>query len=89
MPTTSLTLLDRLRQPDHPEAWERFARLYVPEIIRPHLTAVTWEAFREFVLNGRPAAEVARELGISANAVYLARNRVLTRLRAELGELLD
>jgi len=63
--------------------------LYVPEIIRPHLTAVTWEAFREFVLNGRPAAEVARELGISANAVYLARNRVLTRLRAELGELLD
>src|SRR5690348_6167769 len=28
--TTSLTLLERLRTPDDPEAWSRFARLYTP-----------------------------------------------------------
>ena len=30
------------------------------------------------------AAEVARELGVTENAVYLARHRVLTRLRREI-----
>jgi len=48
----------------------------------------TWAAFRGFVLEGSPAAEVATGLGISANAVYLARARVLTRLRQELSGLL-
>jgi RNA polymerase sigma-70 factor (ECF subfamily) len=36
-----------------------------------------------------PAAEVAAELGITLNAVYLAKSRVLRRLRAELHGLLD
>jgi DNA-directed RNA polymerase specialized sigma24 family protein len=38
---------------------------------------------------GRPAAEVAAELGISASAVYAATHRVLRRLRAELQGFLD
>ncbi len=36
--------------------------------------------------NGR---QHRRELGVSGNAVYLARNRVLTRVRAELAGLFD
>ncbi|MBN9119609.1 MAG: hypothetical protein J0I06_10710 [Planctomycetes bacterium] len=35
------------------------------------------------------ASEVAAQLGLAANAVYLARSRVLQRLRAELDGLLD
>ncbi|MBN9120382.1 MAG: sigma-70 family RNA polymerase sigma factor [Planctomycetes bacterium] len=187
MPTTSLTLLDRLRRPDHPDAWDRFVRLYAPlllrwaelqgvrgadaedlaqavllkllrllpdyaredgrsfrgwlfticrnecrdfqtrrgtrpmpasdglstvaapprpdeldeaeyrrrlvrrvlELVRPDFGAPTWAAFDGFVLNGRPAAEVAAELGLSVNAVYLARNRILTRIRAEVAGLFD
>jgi hypothetical protein len=34
-------------------------------------------------------AEVARDLGITVNAVYLARSRVLRRLHQELDGLLD
>lgn len=49
----------------------------------------TWKACWEFVVNDRPAQEVARDLGISVNAVYLAKSRVLRRLREELAGLLD
>jgi RNA polymerase sigma-70 factor (ECF subfamily) len=49
----------------------------------------TWKAFWQAVPLGRPAAEVAAELGISENAVYLAKGRVLRRLRQELNGLLD
>ena len=186
MPSTSLTLLDRLRQPDQPDAWDRFVQLYTPlllgwaarqglagadsedlvqtvlvklirllpryerreghtfrswlfticrhecldfrarrasrplpgsegldtapapraddpdeaeyrrglvhralELIRGDFTPVTWDVFTRFVLDGRPASEVARDLGLTPNAVYLARNRVLTRLREELAGLID
>jgi RNA polymerase sigma-70 factor, ECF subfamily len=49
----------------------------------------TWKACWEFVVNDRPAADVAAELGLSVNAVYLAKSRVLRRLRAELQGLLE
>ena len=49
----------------------------------------TWDAFRQFAVEGRPAAEVARELGLSVNAVVKAKSRVLNRLREEAGALLD
>ena len=49
----------------------------------------TWKACWEFVVNDRPAQEVAAELGISVNAVYLAKSRVLRQLRLELAGLLD
>jgi RNA polymerase sigma-70 factor (ECF subfamily) len=49
----------------------------------------TWQAFRRQVLDGVPAAEVAAALGLSYNAVLLAKSRVLKRLRAELAGLVD
>ncbi len=49
----------------------------------------TWRAWREYGLAGRPAVEVARELGMSPHSVYLAKARVLRRLREELAGLLD
>ena len=49
----------------------------------------TWKACWETVVAGRHAADVAAELGLSENAVYLAKARVLRRLREELAELLD
>jgi RNA polymerase sigma-70 factor (ECF subfamily) len=41
------------------------------------------------VVDGRPADAVAADLGLTANAVYLARGRVLRRLRAELAGLVE
>ena len=49
----------------------------------------TWKACWESVVAGRPAPEVAAELGLTPNAVYLAKARVLRRLRQELAGLLD
>ena len=49
----------------------------------------TWQACWEHVVTGRPAAAVAQQLGITVNAVYLAKSRVLRRLRQELEGLLD
>jgi RNA polymerase sigma-70 factor (ECF subfamily) len=46
----------------------------------------TWQAFWRVVVDGTSAVHVAEELGITCNAVYLAKSRVLRRLREELGE---
>jgi RNA polymerase sigma-70 factor, ECF subfamily len=184
MQNTSLTLLDRLRQPDPSGAWNRFAQLYTPlliawakcqglqeadaadltqdvllkvmrvfstyqrkpgesfrgwlftvaknecidfrrrratrslpvpdglsdviegnpdasdadyrahlvhralELLRGDFSTATWAAFTGLMLEGRTADEVAAATGLTANAVYMVRHRVLTRLREELGELL-
>lgn len=58
-------------------------------LMREHFQASTWQACWEHVAEGRPAAEVAKELAISENAVYLASSRVLHRLRQELQGLLE
>ena len=49
----------------------------------------TWRACWQTVVHDRSAAEVAAELGISENAVYIAKCRVLRRLRQELRGLID
>jgi RNA polymerase sigma-70 factor (ECF subfamily) len=49
----------------------------------------SWRAFWHVVIDSRPPAEVAQELGLSVNAVYLAKARVLARLREEFAGLLD
>ena len=58
-------------------------------LMQEHFEPNTWKACWEFVVNDRPAAEVAAELGITDNAVYLAKSRVLRRLRHELRGFLD
>lgn len=49
----------------------------------------TWEAFRRHVIEGRQANEVATELGLTVNAVFIAKSRVLQRLRERLKGFLD
>jgi len=56
--------------------------------VQPGFAPATWEAFRRFALDGLPAAQVAAELGLTVNAVTLAKSRILKRLREEAGDLL-
>lgn len=58
-------------------------------IMRADFQQATWQAFWEHGVLGRPAAEVGRELGLTAAAVYCARLRVLSRLRQELKGLMS
>jgi RNA polymerase sigma-70 factor (ECF subfamily) len=188
MNTTSVTLLERLRQPNEPDAWARFVKLYTPllfywarrlglqdqdasdlvqevfvtlvqklpefrydrqknfrswlrtvmhnkwrdrgrrpalavgrgqeaalaeraapddpdafgeaeyrqhlvqralELMQAEFPPKMWQACWEHVVAGRPAAEVAAELGIAPGTVYVAKSRVMSRLRQELEGLLD
>jgi RNA polymerase sigma-70 factor (ECF subfamily) len=59
------------------------------ELMRAEFQPATWQACWRCVVDDRPAAEVARELGISTGAVYMAKSRVLSRLRKELENLVD
>lgn len=59
------------------------------DLMQQEFAATTWKACWECVVNDRPADEVALELGITANAVYIAKSRVLRRLREALAGLLD
>lgn len=59
------------------------------QVMKTDFTPTTWKACWEFVAMGRSAGEVAKELGISENAVYLAKLRVVSRLRQTLDGLLE
>ena len=73
---------------DHRE-YCRFLVARGRELIRHEFTPQTWDAFWKYAAEGRSAADVAAELGISANAVRVAKCRVLGRLRQELDGLLE
>jgi RNA polymerase sigma-70 factor (ECF subfamily) len=59
------------------------------DVMQNEFHPATWKACWEFVIGGKSAAVVAAELGISENAVFLAKSRVLRRLRQELAGLFD
>jgi RNA polymerase sigma factor (sigma-70 family) len=86
--------LARLEDPsdDFARAWERDHDLHITrrllDRIKGDFEARTWEMFARFVLDGLSADEVAAELGTTSNAVYIAKSRVLARLRQEAGGLL-
>jgi RNA polymerase sigma-70 factor (ECF subfamily) len=59
------------------------------ELLRSEFAETTWQAGWLQIVEGRKAADVAGELGLPVNAVYLAKSRLLARLRTELEGLLD
>jgi RNA polymerase sigma-70 factor (ECF subfamily) len=59
------------------------------ELIEPEFALNSWQAFRRVGLKGEAAAVVAAELGMTVNAVLLAKSRVLRRLREEARGLVD
>jgi RNA polymerase sigma-70 factor (ECF subfamily) len=54
--------------------------------VRARAAPTSWEAFWQVTVKGRTPADVAGDLGLSVNAVYIASSRILARLRQELGE---
>ncbi|WP_029632187.1 RNA polymerase sigma factor [Zavarzinella formosa] len=73
--------------------WEGEYRLLLArralDMIRRDFSEATWAAFSGMMLDGKPAVAVAADLGVRENVVYLARHRVLTRLREEVAGLMD
>jgi RNA polymerase sigma-70 factor (ECF subfamily) len=86
--------LSDLAAPDPAEqAWqEEYCRQVASralELMQAEFEPTTWKACWEMTARGRPAAEVASELGITLAAAYAAKSRVLRRLRQEMEGLLD
>jgi RNA polymerase sigma-70 factor (ECF subfamily) len=77
--------LSRLWDQEH----DRHVLRRLMELIEPEFAPATWQAFRRVTLDGQSPASAARELGLSVNAVWLAKSRVLRRLRQESQDLLD
>lgn len=69
--------------------YQQFLVARALEIMQAEFEPTTWQACWQTTVEDRPAADVAAELGLSVNAVYVARSRVLRRLRGELADLLD
>ncbi len=88
-------VLEGLEEPDSELArrWDEEHNRHVArrllDLIAAEFEPVTQQAFRRLVLDGSPARTVAVELGISVNAVYIAKSRVLRRLREEIRGLID
>jgi RNA polymerase sigma-70 factor, ECF subfamily len=59
------------------------------EVMQAEFEPTTWRACWQRVVEGRSAAEVARDLNISENTVYVYTGRVLRRLREQLRDLID
>jgi RNA polymerase sigma-70 factor (ECF subfamily) len=77
--------LSRLWDEEH----DRHVLRRLLQLLEPEFEPSTWQAFRILVLEGRPAAEAASELGISANAARIAKSRILARLRQECEGLIE
>jgi RNA polymerase sigma-70 factor (ECF subfamily) len=59
------------------------------ELLKTDFETTTWQAAWLQIIEGQKAAEVAASLGMTLNAVYVAKSRVLTRLRQEMDGLLE
>jgi RNA polymerase sigma-70 factor (ECF subfamily) len=90
-----LDRLDELESPDSAlsKQWDREHDQHVAaramKLVQGDFAPATWQAFRRQVLDGAAPAEVAAELGLSMNAVLLAKSRVLKRLRTEVAGFVD
>jgi RNA polymerase sigma-70 factor (ECF subfamily) len=86
--------LEDVAVPDPARAvWETEYRQHVLRqalaLIKAEFQEPTWKAFWGLVVEGKPAAVVATELGLTAVAVYSAKARVLRHLRQEFAGLID
>ncbi len=89
-----VNILNQLEDPksDLARQWDRehdehVARQFLTLVERDFAPS-TWTAFRRSV-EGEPAAQIAADLRISVNAVYVAKSSVLKRLRQEMNGLQD
>lgn len=85
--------LDTVEAPSEDSEWSAAFNTRVLHValerIRPDYQTHTWQAFEKVWLETRPVEEVAQALGMAKTAVYMAKSRILQRLREEIVHLAE
>ena len=82
------------REEDGPDAdWEREYQQRLTDramdLVKGEFQTATWQAFWGTAVEGKPASEVGTGLKMSPGAVYVAKSRVLARLRDAVRKMID
>ncbi len=91
----AIAALQQLADPDSElnrqwdEEHDRYVLHCLLDLVEQEFEPLTLKAFRRLALEGKSGAETARELGLSVAAVYVAKSRVLARIRQEAEGLID
>jgi RNA polymerase sigma factor (sigma-70 family) len=71
------------------QEYERRVFAWAAEQVRGSFSETTWRAFWRTAVEGQTGPQAARELSMSVAAVYLAKGRVMARLKELVRETLD
>ena len=89
---TVVAMLDAAQQPEA-DAWdlEYRKRLFqwAASNVRPEFQESSWSAFWKTTVEECTGSEVAVQLGLSVGAVYVAKSRVLKRIREKVASVAD
>jgi RNA polymerase sigma-70 factor (ECF subfamily) len=94
-PQSGGDLLDQLDDPQSAlsrqwdEEHDQHVLTRLLQLIEPQFEEKTLTAFRRLTIDDVAPAQVAAELGMTVNGVWLAKHRVLARLRQEAAGLID
>jgi RNA polymerase sigma-70 factor (ECF subfamily) len=87
-PSTLMQMVDADSSPGDQSEWDaqylRHIFNWAAERVRPEFQESTWQAFWKTTVEEEDGKQVAESLGLSVGAVYVAKSRVLTRLRQEI-----
>ncbi|MCU0720131.1 MAG: sigma-70 family RNA polymerase sigma factor [Pirellula sp.] len=75
------------------QLWDQQHDLFVMkrllEWTKRYFSAESWEVFVRVAIRGESAETVALERGVSLNSIFIAKSRILRRLRTEAAGLVD
>jgi RNA polymerase sigma-70 factor (ECF subfamily) len=74
---------------DWEKEYQRRLSARAMERVRGEFQPATWQAFWQTAVDGKAAGEVGAGLKMSPGAVYVAKSRVLARLRDEVRKMMD
>lgn len=70
---------------DREYQWNLFA--WAADKVKSEFRDTTWRAFWATAVQHQDVQQISRELGISVGAIYIARSRILARIREEIAKV--
>jgi RNA polymerase sigma factor (sigma-70 family) len=64
--------------------YQRSLAAQAMERVKPEFQAATWQSFLLTAVEGQSPAQVSARVGLSVGAIYVAKSRVIARLRQEI-----